>query len=151
MKTALTVLCATTMIVAGPAAAQGWDDDDMPHGKGHHRMGLMMMDADDDRAISREEFESHQADRFASADADGNGEVTMEEFSAFIEAEKKRRQEMRRAHMFERLDSNGDGVIDAEETAANNARMFDRMDGNGDGKLDAADRQKNKKGKGWRN
>jgi len=42
--------------------------------------------------------------------------------------------------MFERLDANGDGAVDAGEIASARERMFARIDANGDGLLTADER-----------
>ncbi|RMF08195.1 MAG: hypothetical protein D6763_10475 [Alphaproteobacteria bacterium] len=131
-----------TPALADPAMGGG-------HGRhvGHHGMNLMMMDTDEDRTISRDEFDAHHAEKFKAADADGDGKVTKEEFAAFFEAERERRRAMMRDRMFSYADADGDGVITAEESKANGARMFERMDHNRDGKLDRSDRRKKGHGK----
>ena len=68
-------------------------------------------------------------ERFAKLDADGSGEVTLEEFTAMLEkriaAMKERRGDKERPDgnrtppppekIFERLDANGDGVLTQDE------------------------------------
>lgn len=74
---------------------------------------------------------------FEAIDADKNGKITPEEFDAFRAAE------------FAKADTNGDGLLNADELAAKHladitaraaemsAGMIDRMDENGDGQLSA--------------
>ncbi len=76
---------------------------------------------------------------FAELDADGDGQITAEEYAAA------------RAAQLEGLDANGDGLISAEEIAdyqlrlaeaairARAERLVEMLDVNGDGLLDAAE------------
>lgn len=59
----------------------------------------------------------------ARFDANGDGEVTLEEFNAG------------HANMFEKMDTNGDGMISLDEFNAAHEKMFEMMDTNGDGVL----------------
>jgi Ca2+-binding EF-hand superfamily protein len=82
---------------------------------------------------------------FAELDRNGNGEVTLEDLQAFgaarrAEMEAKRAERMkeraakmdeRRQRMFDRVDANGDGVVDAGEYAAFTDRMEERMEQRG--------------------
>jgi Ca2+-binding EF-hand superfamily protein len=149
LKTTSMIILVSSVNLALPAmSGQG-----MGPGMGHHMMKpeggfMMMMDENQDQAVSREEFENRQNARFKEADENGDGKVSHEEFTEFLEEERERRREMREQHMFNRLDSDGDGVISKEETSAHSQQMFGRMDQNGDGKIDAADRPGNGKWKG---
>jgi Ca2+-binding EF-hand superfamily protein len=88
------------------------------------------LDANNDGFVSAEEFEN-RPDRFALADADGNGLLTAEE----LMAAGQERAERRVARMIERLDANGDGALSQEEIADRRSpeRMFTRLDANEDG------------------
>ena len=82
---------------------------------------------------------------FAELDRNGNGEVTLEDLQAFgaarrAEMEARRAERMkeraakmdeRRQRMFDRVDANGDGVVDAGEYAAFTDRMEERMEQRG--------------------
>jgi hypothetical protein len=59
----------------------------------------------------------------AAMDADGDGSITLEEMTAFVQA----RSAERAAAMFARLDADGDGVITAAEMEAAKERRADRM------------------------
>lgn len=86
---------------------------------------------------------------FSTLDADGNGELTLEELQAAPAAK------------FAATDTNGDGALDADELKAEAmasaearidqgiARMIERFDENGDGKLQADEMPE--PGKGRRN
>ncbi len=108
-------------------------------------MQLEKIDLNGDGNITREEIEAGKAERFASADIDGSGAITFDEFNAFAEAEKARREAERRQRTFERLDANGDGQVSAEEHAAMKParmeRMFDRIDTDDDGVITEAERE----------
>ena len=119
------------------------------------------------RGVSIERLETRAAERFAKADADGDGRVTAEEFAAVRMDRRGRRGEdarrdgrrgdgqrdRRRSRglfedgAFDAADADGDGKLSREEwrelpRAARDAareRMFARMDDNGDGVLEAAE------------
>ena len=119
------------------------------------------------RGVSIETLESRAAQRFARADADGDGRITPEEFSAArMDRRGRRGEEARRGGRrddgqrdrrrprgpfgegaFDAADADGDGNLSREEwrefpRAARNAareRMFARMDTNGDGVLEAGE------------
>ena len=119
------------------------------------------------RGVSIETLESRAAERFAKADADGDGRVTPEEFAAVRMDRRARRGEdarrdgrrgdgsrdRRRSRglfedgAFDAADTDGDGKLSREEWRelpraardAARARMFARMDDNGDGVLEAAE------------
>lgn len=67
-------------------------------------------DLNKDGAIDRDEA-AIAADPFKRADKDGDGKLTLEE----MQAEAVERATARAARMYERLDANDDGVVDAEE------------------------------------
>ena len=74
----------------------------------------------------REEKRKARADKIRiEADANGDGEITREEFNAFREAKRAERNP----------DKNGDGVVDRAEFMAKAEERFDKLDKNGDGVL----------------
>lgn len=119
------------------------------------------------RGVFIETLESRAAERFARADADGDGRVTAEEFAAVRMDRRGRRgddarrdgrrrdgsRDRRRSRgpfedgAFDAADADGDGKLSREEwrelpRAARDAgreRMFARLDDNGDGVLEAAE------------
>lgn len=140
-KTIITLGFGTLAAIALPLAASA-DEQEGPKFKrfhAHHMMPFEELDADGDKAISRDEFVKFRADRFAKADANGDGSVSAAEFNAFMEQERERRRQEMQDRMFKKLDANGDGQISREEMEAHSAKAFERMDRNKDGKLSADD------------
>ena len=138
MKKHMKILIAATG--AGVLAVAAFADD--------HRPGDRMVekfDLNGDSAISLAEIESHKSQMFSDADIDGSGGITFDEFNAFAEAEKARREAERRQRRFERLDANGDGTISADEHAnvkpGRLERMFDLVDENNDGIITLEERE----------
>lgn len=75
---------------------------------------------------------------FDALDRDGNGQITLEDMQAFragrhaemgAERMKMRAENMdeRGSRMFDRVDANSDGVVDAQEYAAFTDQMAERM------------------------
>ena len=80
-----------------------------------------------------EELQAQGEARFASIDTNGDGGLSAEELIAAAEG----RAEDRAARMLERLDENGDGILQMDEMPRRGGdraeRMFDRVDANDDG------------------
>ncbi len=153
----LTIAALLTVGVAGFTYAAMADNH---RGPGHGGAMLEKVDANQDGNITKDELSAHRAERFLSADTNGDNLVSPEEFEAFSLAERERKQAERQAKRFERLDANGDGLITAEEHDAAAAermeRMFDRVDADGDGVVTEAEMEaakeamKERRGKrGW--
>lgn len=143
--TTFAAIVAGAFLAAMPLAhAEGWGwGGHGHHGRGGHHGGpgfaMRMMerfDADKDGKITQAEIDAAQTERFAKANSDGQGGVTIQEFGPFFAEE--HRERMVRA--FQRLDSDGDGQISKEEFDARTAGMVQRMDRNGDGALTRDDR-----------
>ena len=141
-KTATALFILTAMACAPAAYAQ------MGPG-GHHGMGdpdkggpmFQEYDANGDGIVTKAEFEAKTAANFSEADVHHKGAITFEEFQDYAQKQmEKRRQEMMKRH-FDKMDTNHDGKISAEEFKVGTDKMFDWMDANHDGKIDASDRQ----------
>ncbi|MEO1187618.1 MAG: EF-hand domain-containing protein [Pseudomonadota bacterium] len=145
-------IAALVTIVVGSAALTAVAQ----HQRGLGESMVEAADANQDGNISKDEMLAHRAEKFASADTNGDNLVTAEEFEAFAIAERERKQAERRARMFAKLDADGDGYVTAEEHAAADQRldrMFERVDTDGDGVITEAEREaakekmKNRRGK----
>jgi hypothetical protein len=79
--------------------------------------------------MSLDQFLSRQTSRIMAADTDGDGKVSRAEMAA---AAKNGRDPSRR---FDAMDTNHDGMLDANEIRAALTRRFHRLDRNGDGML----------------
>lgn len=107
------------------------------------RFDLTEMDADGNGEITQAEVSAFQEARFNEADTDGDGNLSEAEILASFENRTDRelgaRAERRIAHMIDHLDANNDGLISLEEQQARDrsGRMFDRVDSNDDGTLSA--------------
>jgi hypothetical protein len=124
------LLAAFAIVAAVPLAfAQGGAGGGAGKGGGPAQM-FLFFDEDGDGRISRSEFEAAGAQRFAEADTNKDGSLTMEEFRASRTAQGARVQQM-----FVYLDADGNGVIDAEEFEIHAGTRFETLDKNGDGYL----------------
>lgn len=90
-------------------------------------------DTDNDRVISYEEFSVKQRSRFATLDTDKNGQVTLAEYTAEVQA--KPDKLAKETSKFISLDKDQDGNLTAEEFEAPRRQQFDEMDANCDGQM----------------
>lgn len=120
------------------------------HGRGMHdgaghRMGgagrqMSAADANNDGAISRDEFLARPLEMFARLDANSDGSISAEEQTAArahhqeMRGERTERRERRREHMRE-ADADHDRQLSAQEFATLGDRMFERLDANRDGSI----------------
>ncbi len=131
-------------------------------GLGHGPVGLVgevpntaplihaIYDTDGDGRITAEEIEAVKAARFAAADADGNGGLSPEELVALDEAIRAEVRAARAAARIERLDDDGDGLLQAAEIEARTPRIapiFDRLDADGDGGLTVEELEAERRGR----
>ena len=99
----------------GLISAEEFAAAEMPrhgHGGPHKRGGYRgeQRGTDQDRAAMRAAMEE---DLFQALDADGDGVISREEFSA--DAMREARVASMKSHMFERADQDGDGYLSPEE------------------------------------
>lgn len=112
-------------------------------------------DANNDRALSKDEIEAAQAraqavaaqniqnrigQEFAKLDTDRSGQLSLAEFRAA--APTVRPQPGASAQIIQRLDGNKDGKISLEEYRGPMLATFDRVDANHDGTISADERAK---------
>ena len=83
------------------------------------------VDANQDGNISKEEMTAHRAEKFASADTNGDTLVTADEHAA---------ADKRMDRLFDRVDTDGDGVITEAEREAAKEKMQNRRGKRGMGR-----------------
>lgn len=84
--------------------------------------------------MTLDQFLSRQTGRIMAADSDGDGKVSRAEMSAMAQGARDP------SRMFDRMDRNGDGYLDAAEIRAMLTRRFQRMDSDGNGILTPEER-----------
>jgi len=102
-------------------------------------MGMRMMekaDADGDGRVTSAEAANFRAEQIATYDTDGDGSLSLEEFSALHAAHTRPKMVDR----FQAFDDDGDGKVTEAEMAAPFNRMLRYMDSDGDGALGPSDR-----------
>jgi Ca2+-binding EF-hand superfamily protein len=114
--------------------------------------GPMSYDANSDGVLTRQEFDAGHAARFTEMDTNRDGQVTREERRAQHQARREGGEGRRGGHhraAFSRADANNDGNITREEFLARPNQMFDRIDANRNGVIEASERpQPRQRGEG---
>lgn len=154
MKTRILLPATLVALVAlggAVATAQTFGDPGGMHGRAMHAdyrhgsdhdgmrgmrggaMGDMLdaVDADGDGQLTVDEIAAYRAARIAEADTSGDGALSLQEFETLY-------QDMTRRPMvraFQSLDADGDGSLTEAELDRRMARMIARMDRDGDGVL----------------
>jgi Ca2+-binding EF-hand superfamily protein len=129
-------LCRLTM-VCGLTLASGVFAESFPNehaGEAHFKA----MDTNDDGTLSADEHAVGAKKMFDTMDANKDGTVTPEEMDAAhekIAGKKATKADMSSAEKIKMVDSNGDGVLSADEHVAGAKKLFDKMDTNKDGFL----------------
>ncbi|MDQ2870740.1 MAG: EF-hand domain-containing protein [Acidobacteriota bacterium] len=96
------------------------------------------MDTNKDGKISADEHAAGAKQMFDAMDANKDGKVTAAEMEAAHErvtGKKAVKSDMTAAEKIKAIDTDGDGVLTAEEHAAGSRAMFEKMDTNKDGFL----------------
>lgn len=110
---------------------------------GERRHGIFQSDANTDGVLTRAEFDTGREGMFTRLDADNNGELTREEMRAHRGERGHRgmRGHRRGGGMhLSGADANNDGNITREEFLARPTAMFERLDANDDGVIQASER-----------
>jgi len=100
------------------------------------------MDTNGDDKVSPGEHAAGARKMFETMDANGDGKVTAAEMTAANDTTKSHKAdatEMSSADKIKVIDTNGDGMLSAQEHAAGATMMFDKMDTNHDGSLTASE------------
>lgn len=103
------------------------------------------VDTDKNGKITQAEFRAAAASRFARADTDRDGTIEAGERQGKWG---KRGGRGGGARMLARLDTDRDGAISLAEFVAGAQQRFQKMDSNGDGRIDAAEMQARRGGRG---
>ena len=124
-------LYSMVFLIAGAVAMPAMADGHGDHRKGGERMknAVKQMDANNDGAISFDEFrmpEGRDAPEMRM-DANGDGDISREEATRI--ATERTKEIMAR---FDDMDADGDGVVTQSERRRS---AFNRMDGDGDGQV----------------
>ncbi len=133
-KNTTRILLAALAITAGFGVAEAQD-----RRAGPGPMDFATLDADGNGEITLEDLDAARDNRFADMDTNGDGQVSEAEFIAHAKA----RAGERASEMFARLDADGDGslsrdVLEAREGGGRMAaRMIERADTDGSGGVSA--------------
>lgn len=121
MNAILTLLVPAALLFAAPQGA--------PEGRSGKKAKMQQLDTDGNGTLSAAEVEGTPlAERFASIDANRDGQLSRDEMKAAHQA--------RKAERFAARDANGDGSLSkAEVEGSKLAKHFARIDANGDGSL----------------
>jgi hypothetical protein len=160
MKLSLPLALGAALLTT--ACAQGYAQQGPRGGRGPAMAGAMFeqMDADRDGRVAWAEAWNFAQARFAAADTDRSGGLSLAEFQAqpspFPRPEgapppppgmQERRAEMR-ARMFRALDANQDGQVTLAEMQPSAAARFRAMDANADGAI-TRDELPQRRGRAW--
>ena len=110
----------------------------------HNRAGMRFERTDTDSSgdITFEEFSAAIDERLATADADGDGKMTVAEIADEIE---RMRAERMARRLVERFDMDGDGALTKAEIENRQRKMFALLDRNDDGKITREEMQQGSK------
>ena len=96
------------------------------------------MDTNKDGKVSADEHAAASKKMFATMDANRDGKVTAAEMDAAhqrVTGKRAGKSDLRSADKIKVIDTDGDGVLTAEEHAAGSRSMFEKMDTDKDGFL----------------
>ena len=111
----------------------GWGKHGERGPGGHGQMMFEKFDSDGDGRVTRAELDKTRAEKLESADGNGDGQLTLEEFQVLW-------LEMARPMMVDRfqdLDEDGNGVVTEAELGQPLAAMFVYLDRDDDGAITA--------------
>ncbi|HEU4600947.1 MAG TPA: EF-hand domain-containing protein [Steroidobacteraceae bacterium] len=129
-------IATTTLVLAFAAAAHAGDASPMHR---HHGGMLEAADTDKDGTVTRDEFLAWRTQQFNHMDRNGDGVI--DDADRQMTDQKREAMKARGEQMREKLDANGDGKITKDEFVNAPAPMFDKADTDGNGVLDAKELQ----------
>ncbi|MBA8900151.1 MULTISPECIES: acid-shock protein [unclassified Phyllobacterium] len=106
-------------------------------------VGAPKADTNGDGTISLAEYQTAARTRLLKLDTDGDGKLSLEEWLKRPAPKNAKRDP---AAVFNRLDTNHDGFIDAAEMDTVSKKRFERLDKNSDGQLSKEERHPHRKG-----
>lgn len=110
-----------------------------------------------DGSVTLAQFEAQQESRMMAADTNGDGRISLAEWTAAMNARRAgggghdhggSGSGFDPSRMFDRMDANHDGMLDKSEIDAAAAERFRRMDTNGDGVITPDERAAQRGGDG---
>jgi hypothetical protein len=110
------------------------------------RHGIFQSDSNSDGVLTRAEFDAGRTAQFARLDADSNGQLTREEMRSDRGARGEHRGRRGHrggpggTGGFQGADANSDGNITRDEFLARPIAMFERLDANSNGVIEASER-----------
>lgn len=120
----------------GPRGERGERGERGRGGEMDPRRMFQQADADGSGDISLEEFTAALQGRFENADADGDGAVTVAELADTLT---RNRAERMAERMIRRFDTDDSGAIEQTDLVAFATRGFERMDRNDDGLIEPSE------------
>lgn len=150
MKTRTKLAIATAVAAIGGVALVGTSmaRGGFHHGGGHFGGGASMiveqLDSNADQRLTADEIDGGIQSRVAKADANGDGNLSLEEFQPLLVELMKPKI----VDGFQFLDADGDGAITSEEIQRPVNRIVSRLDRNDDGELTSDEMRK--RHRGWK-
>jgi len=140
------LLLAATLLAGSTVCAEAQTaPGQVPPAGGRGAAAFQRLDANADGRVTQDEYMAVMRQRFAVADVDRDGNLSIEELPAFLNPNRRRAaasasaaapqgpSTQRLSAMIRRLDRNGDGKLSFEELMPQMQRWFTRHDANGDG------------------